>query len=335
IMGNLVPEAVGSARADKLAPGSVYLMRALIFVMQPLTTVLIALSKWLSSAFGGGALVNVFTEEEIMTLLDAGEKEGTIENEEKEMIYSVLQLNETLAREVMVPRIDIASIDIQTPVADALKVFIESGHSRIPVYEDSIDNIIGLLYAKDLLTCWSQGVGDKPIREMLRKPFFVPETKRADMLLKELQTRKIHLAIVVDEYGGTAGVVTIEDLIEEIVGDIQDEYDLDEEADYIQQGPDEYLMDASIDLDDVNDLLEVELPTEDSDTLGGYIFSQLGRVPESGETVEDHRLLMRVESVEGRRIRKVRVTRKPAPPADDERSVNGDHSAAAPNLQPG
>lgn len=333
ILGYFVPDAIGSARSDKLAAPSMLILRLLIFIMQPVTVFIIALSKWMS--FGSGTMVNVFTEEEIMTLLDAGEKEGTIENEEKEMIYSVLQLDETIAREVMVPRIDIAALEIHTPLSEALKTFLESGHSRVPVFEETIDNIVGLLYAKDLLTCWAEGVTDKPIREMLRKAFFVPETKRADLLLKELQTGKIHLAVVVDEYGGTAGLVTIEDLIEEIVGDIQDEYDLDEEADYIQQGPDEYVMDASIDLDDFNDLLDLELPTEDSDTLGGYIFSQLGRVPNVGETIESGNVVMRVDALEGRRIRKVYVARKPSPSEESPAVTTGDNPATQPQTAAG
>jgi CBS domain containing-hemolysin-like protein len=333
ILGYFVPDAIGSARSLKLAAPSSMFLRLLIFVMQPITVVIIALSKWMS--FGSGTMVNVFTEEEIMTLLDAGEKEGTIENEEKEMIYSVLQLDETIAREVMIPRIDIAALDIHTPLHEALKVFLESGHSRVPVYEESIDNIVGLLYAKDLLTCWAEGVTDKPIRDMLRKAFFVPETKRADLLLKELQTGKIHLAVVVDEYGGTAGLVTIEDLLEEIVGDIQDEYDLDEEADYIQHGPNEYMMDASINLDDVNDLLDIELPTEDSDTLGGYIFSQLGRVPSVGETIESGNIVMRVDALEGRRIRKVYVARTPSPSEERPAPATGDNPSAQPQTAAG
>lgn len=318
VLGLLVPEAIGSARSDRIAPWSVYPMRLLILVLSPLAHLIIIISRLLASAFGSGSMVNVFTEEEIMTLLDAGQKEGTIENEEKEMIFSVLQLDDTLAREVMVPRIDIVAVDIETPLHEALQVFIESGHSRIPVYEDNIDNIKGLLYAKDLLALLKTGES-KPISEVMRKAFFVPESKRCDLLLKDLQTSKIHMAVVVDEYGGTAGLVTIEDLIEEIVGDIQDEYDIHEEADYIQEGPDTYLVDASINLDDFNELLEVELPTDDSDTLGGFLFTRLGHVPEAGETIEHLNLTLKIEAIEGRRIRKVRVTRRPpSQDADDE-----------------
>jgi len=321
VIGDLVPGAVGSTQADKIASWASYPMRLLIIVLSPLVSAIIAFSKALASAFGSSGMVNVFTEEEIMTMLDASEKEGTIETEEKEMLYSVLQFGDRLVREVMVPRIDIVAVDIETPLEEAVKAFMDSGHSRIPVYEETIDNIKGLLYAKDLLNLWGQEP-TKPIRDLMRKATFVPESKPADELLKELRTSKVHMAIIVDEYGGTAGLITFEDLIEEIVGDIQDEYDIHEEAEYVQNGPDNFTIDASISLNDFNDLLEVEISTEDSDTLGGFLFTQFGRVPEVGEKVEHEHLTMRIETIEGRRIRKVRVIRTP-PPADS--------SAEAPN----
>ncbi|MBI5668130.1 MAG: HlyC/CorC family transporter [Chloroflexi bacterium] len=322
VLGDLVPEAVGSTQADKIAPWVILPMRALIVILSPMVKVIIWVSKVLAAMFGSAALVNVYTEEEIMTMLDASEKEGEIENVEKEMIYSVLEFDDTLAREVMVPRIDIVAVEIDTPVQEALQAFIDTGHSRIPVYEGTIDNIKGLLYAKDLLNLWRTGE-QKPIRDIMRKAFFVPESKRCDVLLKELQTSKIHMAVVVDEYGGTAGLVTIEDLIEEIVGDIQDEYDVNEEADYVQKGPDEYVVDASMNLDDFSELLGVELAAEDSDTLGGFIFAQLGRVPEARETIDLPTMTLRVDSIEGRRIRKVHVVRKHETPPDDAEASGG------------
>ncbi len=323
VLGDLVPGAVGTTSADRIAPSAMPLMRGLIILLSPIVTLMIALSQVLASAFGSDKMVNTYTEEEIMTLLDAGEKEGTIENEEKEMIYSVLQFGEKLVREVMVPRIDMVAMDIETPLDEALAAFVDNGHSRIPVYEDSIDNIKGLLYAKDMLNVLrSQPRSSKPISEIMRKAFFVPESKRADILLKELKAGKIHMAIVVDEYGGTAGMVTIEDLIEEIIGDIQDEYDLHEEADFVQHNPNEYTVDASMNLSDFNNMLEVELPTEDNDTLGGFIFTQLGHVPEVGERVEYHNLLLRIEAIDGRRIRKVHVTRRTPPPENTAENVN-------------
>jgi putative hemolysin len=312
VIGELVPESIGSAYASSLAYWFASPLRLLVTVFKPVTAVLVVTSKGLSSLFSSSELVNTVTEEEIMTLVESGQAGGTIEEEEKEMIFSVLQLDETYASEVMIPRIDIKALEIDTPLEDARAAFIESGYSRIPIYEATIDNIKGLLYAKDLLTYWHNGNKEtiKSIRDLLRPAYFVPETKPADDLLKELQARRVHMAVVVDEFGGTAGIVTIENIIEEIIGDIRDEYD-HEEAEYTQISENLYVVDAGIDLDDFNDLLQVELPTEDSDTLGGYIYTCLGRVPIEGEeiTVDDEGLVMRVQSTEGRRIRKVHVTK--------------------------
>jgi len=323
ILGDLVPSAIASGRADQLAPIAAYPMRWLVVLLTPLGLFMMGLSRLFSTTFGGEHITETITEEEIMTLVDAGEKAGTIEDEEKEMIYSVLQFGETLAREVMVPRIDVVALDITTPLKEALDTFIESGHSRIPVYEDTIDNIKGLLYAKDILPVLQNG-DHKSIGDLIRPAYFVPETKRADVLLAEMKARKIHMALVVDEYGGTAGMVTIEDLIEEIVGDIRDEYDIYEKAEYEQTGPDEFSVDASMNIDDFNELMGTHLPSEDTDTVGGYIYSYFGRVPAVGETVERRHVTLRVEEVEGQRIRRVHVTRKhDVAPAGDETAPGG------------
>lgn len=247
------------------------------------------------------------TEEEIMTLVDAGEEEGSIELEEKEMIYSIFQLDETLAREIMVPRIDVVALDINTPLVEARRVIIEAGHSRIPVFEESLDHIRGLLYAKDLLDVWDDDGAS--LGSLLRPAVFIPETKRVSDLLRELQTAKVHLAVVIDEYGGTAGLVTIEDIVEEIVGEILDEYDENEESTYEMLSPDEYVFDGRIDMDDFNRLLDTSLPTGMGDTLGGFIYGQLGKVPEEGEVIETDGLVIEVLSVVDRRIRKVSVRR--------------------------
>lgn len=325
ILGELVPEAIGSAYASTLALWLIMPIQLLLLVFRPITAGLLIVSKWLSSLFRSGNLVNIVTEEEIMTMVESGHTVGTIEEEEKDMIFSVLQLDETYCSEVMIPRIDIKAVEIDTPLEEARAIFVKTGLSRIPVYEDTIDSIKGVLYAKDLLAYWHNGNKDKikSIRDLLRTPYFVPETKPADELLKELQSKRVHMAIVVDEYGGTAGIVTIENIIEEIIGDIQDEYDPPEEAEYTQISENEYVVDAGIDLDDLNDLLNIELPTEDSDTLGGFIFSYFGRVPVVDEEIDytEENLMMRVESVEGRRIRKVRIIRQVPKLESDENPV--------------
>ena len=324
MLGDLVPEAIGTAYADGIARLAVQPMRALILLLSPLTTLLLLISRFISSLFGSAQLVNRVTEEEIMTLVNAGHTGGTIEEEEKDMIYSVLRLDETSARELMTPRMDIVALDVQNTIDEALSAFVESGFSRIPIYEESIDNVLGLLYAKDILTMLKDKdkLESKTIRDLIRPSYFVPETKRADALLKELQGRNVHLAMVVDEYGGTSGLVTIENLIEEIVGDIRDEYDLDEEEDYIDKGDGVYLIEASMDLDDLNTLLNCSINTEDADTLGGYIFLTLGRVPVANEVIETDILSMTVKSIDGRRIRKVEVMKKIPVEADQSDSVD-------------
>ncbi len=317
MLGDLVPEAIGSSYASGLARLAMRPMHALILILSPLTALLLLISKVISNIFGSGQLVNHVTEEEIMTLVNAGHSGGSIEVEEKDMIYSVLQLDQTTARELMTPRMDIIALDVNNTIEEALSAFVESGFSRIPTYEESIDNIIGLLYAKDILSLLQdkESFDKKTIRDLIRPSYFVPETKRADALLKELQERNVHLAMVVDEYGGTSGLVTIENLIEEIVGDIRDEYDIDEEEDYVDVGDGTYLIEASMDLDDLNELLECSIATDDADTLGGYIFLTLGRVPEANETIETDILSMTIKSIDGRRIRKVKVEKK-APETD-------------------
>jgi len=265
----------------------------------------------LSKLLGGESLRGMpfITEEEIMTMVDAGQEVGVIEEDEKAMIYSVFALGDTLAREVMVPRIDIVALDVKTSLEEALDVVIHAGHSRIPTYENSIDNIVGVLYAKDLLQLWRDKREKVALRDVLRTPYFVPESKSVDELLEEMQQRKVHMVIVVDEYGGTAGVVTIEDIVEEIVGEIQDEYDAEEPI-FEQSGEGEFIFNARIDLDDVNRLMGTALPTEMDDTLGGFIYNQLGKVPAPGETVRFDGLVIEVLTVSGRRIRKVRVCRE-------------------------
>ena len=325
IVGELIPQVFGQAYADQLVPILTRAMRIIVLVFNPLVTLLLSLSRTLSRVTGGEMIAKAVTEEEIMTLVDVGQQGGAIEDDEKEMIYSVLQFGETLAREVMVPRPDITAIEISQPLSDAIRLFMESGHSRIPVYDGEIDDVKGLLYAKDLLK-FMVDVGNldnnlqKSISEFMRPAYFVPETKRADTLFKEMQDRKVHLALIVDEYGGTAGLVTIEDLVEEIVGDIKDEYDLNEEAEYIQLGVDEYVVDGSMNLDDLNELLDIDLPNDENDSIGGYVYSKLGRVPEVGETIDEPPLLMRVDEVENRRIRKVYIIKHAldeTPEADD------------------
>ncbi len=321
VLGDLVPEAVGAARAERLAFLFARPVAAMMFLVSPLIKLVVSISNALSGLMGGKPLraMPFVTEEEIMTMVDAGQEVGVIEEDEKEMIYSVFALGNTLAREVMVPRIDIVALDVETSLEDALDVAIRAGHSRIPTFENNIDNIIGVLYAKDLLPLWRDKRERVVLRDVLRAPFFVPESKPVDELLEEMQQRKVHMVIVVDEYGGTAGVVTLEDIVEEIVGEIQDEYDAEEPI-VEHAGDGEFIFNARVDLDDVNRLMGTEFPTEMGDTLGGFIYSHLGKVPVPGETMRFDGFTIEVLTVTGRRIRKVRVTKNQGEEQKDDGS---------------
>jgi CBS domain containing-hemolysin-like protein len=210
---------------------------------------------------------NQVSEEEIKSLVDESHKEGILEIEERKMIHSVFRLDDTLTREIMVPRIDILAIEESIPFSEAVKEFVESGFSRIPIYQEKIDNIVGFLYAKDLLEVAGNGEYHGGIAELMRSAYFVPETKVVNELLADMQKRHVHLAIVVDEYGGVAGMVSLEDIIEEIFGEIQDEYDT-EETIYQVIGQDEYIFLGKIDIDDLNLILDSSLPNQEADTIG-------------------------------------------------------------------
>ncbi len=253
---------------------------------------------------------SMVTEDALKTLVDVGQKDGILEVEERKMIHSIFQLGDTLVREIMVPRIDVQALEIGTPLSDAIDNLLSSGFSRTPIYEETIDNILGLLYAKDLLQVWQEGNSTADIRrDLLREPYYVPEAKKVDELLGEMQKRRVHMAIVVDEYGGVAGVVTLEDIVEEIFGEIQDEYDVGEELPYRVLENGDYLFRGRIDLDDFNEIMDCNLPNDEADTLSGYIYTRLGHVPIAGENIRDEELVLTVETVSNRRIRKVRAQR--------------------------
>jgi len=306
LLVQILSRAVVVNREEQTAVRLAPFVRLLATVLAPITVLL--------RRVGGGAVPagaspeSVFLSEDgLRFLLNVSDEESVIEDEEKEMIQSIFDFSDKLVREVMVPRIDVTGVPLETPMLEALEVILKAGHSRIPVYRDSIDNIQGILYAKDLLRYLRDARTDTPLAKIVRPAYFIPESKKVDELLQELQQRKVHMAVVVDEYGGTAGLVTIEDLLEEIVGEIQDEYDA-EEPTVEEVNSYEYLFDARVSIDEVNKLLGVELPSEGGDTLGGFIYSQLGKVPALGDRIEFENVTIEVLSVNGRRIKQVRAT---------------------------
>jgi len=324
IFAELVPETIAVQYSERLALWLARPLAIIAVLAMPMVHLMVWLSNLVSRMFGAEPRSEMpfVTEEEIKTLVDAGEEEGVIQEEEKDMIYSIFELGDTLAREVMIPRIDLVALDVRTHMLEALDTIMEAGHSRIPVYEETIDNVQGLLYAKDLLPYLREGRTDVPLKSILRQAYFIPETKKASDLLPDLQQRRVHMAVVVDEYGGVAGLVTIEDLLEEIVGEIQDEYDTEEPfVEFVTDNV--YVFDARVDLDDLNRLMDASLPTDDSDTLGGFIYSALGKVPAVGDQVVFGDMDFTVQSVTGRRIKKVRVERRSLPPVEEQEEREG------------
>jgi CBS domain containing-hemolysin-like protein len=273
------------------------------FVSKPFSTLLM---KLLGENANIVTLTSM-TEEDLRNWVEEGQAEGSLEKGEREMIYSIIQFGETLAKDIMVPRIDVLALDINATLGDARNIFEKVGHSRVPVYEDTVDNIVGLLYAKDLLSINTDDDKILDHRDLLRLAYFVPEAKKVDELLTEMQGRSMHMAIVVDEYGGVAGVVTLEDIVEEIVGEIRDEYDESEEMPFSQVGEREYIFLGRVDLDIFNEVMGSHIATENADTIGGFIYGEIGDVPTGGEILDANGVTLIVEEVVGRRITKVRA----------------------------
>jgi putative hemolysin len=248
------------------------------------------------------------TEEELKLLLYVGEQEGIVEQEEREMIHGILEMTDKSVREVMVPRVDVVAAENTDSIADVIKVIIEHGYSRIPIYEESIDNIVGVVYAKDLLRHGVVGDDQRPLTEIARQPYFTPEAKHVGELLREMKERKVHMAVVVDEHGGTAGIVTFEDLIEEIVGPIRDEYDMREVEELQIVSDHEVVVSARFPVDDLKEALNIEVPDVEADTVGGLVYEELGEIPKVGATIELGQATLTVEAIRRQSIQTVRIT---------------------------
>lgn len=258
-------------------------------------------------------------ESELLAMADVALEQDVIEHQERQLIHSIIGFGDTIAREVMVPRPDMRTVEADVPVSQALGVAIAEGFSRLPVHAGNLDDVVGVAFAKDLIRAEREGHGDRPVRDVVRPAHFVPETKRVSQLMREMQERKFHQAIVVDEYGGTAGLVTLEDLIEELVGEIVDEYDV-EEPPVQHLGDGEVSVTARLAVDELNELLDSELPEGDWDTVGGLLFNVLGRVPVEGESVDVDGVRLVAERVQGHRIGRIRISplRTPSPQGSND-----------------
>ncbi|HPC77696.1 MAG TPA: hemolysin family protein, partial [bacterium] len=308
VFAEVTPKSYAFQRAEKIALFTAVPMSVIHRLFSPFAIGITAIANSILRLFGL-SLVNpepFVIEDEIKTLVDLGEEEGVIEEEEKEIIEGVFEFSETLAREVMVPRVDIVALDVNSSFDEAIDTINMSGHSRIPVYDETIDNIVGIIYAKDLLKFFGSK-NPPPLRSIMRAPYYVPETKPIDELFREMRAQKVHMAIIIDEYGGTAGLVTIEDILEELVGEIMDEYDINEEAMIERVALDEIIVDGRMNLEELNEILGVELPAEETDTLAGFVYDHISHIPKPGEEFEYNGVIIRVEEVRGRRITKLRI----------------------------
>jgi putative hemolysin len=313
VFGELLPKTLALAHAERYALLFAPLVEVLGRIFRPVVWVLNSITRTIAGALGVHEIErDRLTSEELTILVERGAQQGVIEAEEEQMIGAVLELGDRRVHEVMVPRIDIVAIPVTASLDEMVDTIVREGHSRIPVYEQTVDNIIGILYAKDLLP-YLKGADSPPtVRKLLRTPLFVPESMQVDDLLHQLQRRKVHIAVVLDEYGGTAGLVTIEDLLEEIVGEIQDEYDTEEPM-IVTLSETEARIDGRAGVDDLLDHFDLELNLDDRDeydTIGGLIYHRVGGIPKVGDTVEIENLLtLTVESTDGRRVGKILAVR--------------------------
>jgi CBS domain containing-hemolysin-like protein len=313
IFGEIVPKMVAVQNPTVWGPRLSPFLKTARFVLWPITQFMLFITHWMIRLVGGKPTAKglYVTEDDIRTLVEVGEKQGVLEEEEKEMIHSIFEMGDTVVREVMTPRTDMVCADVDQPITTAVELVIKEGYSKLPVYEGNIDHIVGVVHDRELLIAVSRGEQEGLLRPLMRPIKAIPENKKIDELMREMQAEKVSVAIVVDEYGGTAGLVTMEDLLEEIVGDIMDEYDAEEadKAPDIVRLPDgEVVVDARMGIDDVNDQLGLELPTEDFESIGGYTFGLFGRVPLPGEQVAiDGGLTLVVEKTAGRRLLSVRI----------------------------
>jgi putative hemolysin len=312
VIGEITPKSIAIRFSEPIALFVSWPIRWMQMIAAPIIALVTVLSNLMVKPFGGTATFHpsVMSEEELKLMVEESEEHGVIETEEKEMIHSIFEFGDTVVRKVMTPRPDITAIEADISVDDMIRKVTESGHSRLPVYDDDLDNIVGIVHVKDVLAAVT---GDSPpagIRQLMRQAYFIPENKLVGDLLAEMRRNRIQLAVVRNPDDGTVtGLVSIEDLLEEIVGEIEDEYDEEVEPDVTHVDERTTIVDGRMPLEDFNERMGVEIPVEDSDTIGGFVFGLLGHQPETGETTQWDGLDLRVEVTDGKRIQKVCVIR--------------------------
>ncbi|HHW70111.1 MAG TPA: HlyC/CorC family transporter [Clostridiales bacterium] len=313
VFGELVPKRIAMKKAEAIAEFVVGPISSLFIITSPFVKLLSLSTNFFVKLFGIDPYEedDIITEEEIRMMIDMGEEKGTIDYIEKEMLNNIFEFDDKTVTDIMTHRTDIVAIPIEASLADIVELINKEGFTRFPVYEEGIDNIVGILHAKDIIKHIDidkiRGTNFE-VRDLIRPPYYVPSSKKTDELFRELQRNKVHMAIIIDEYGGTAGIVTMEDLIEEIVGNILDEYD-EEEKNFEKQDENTFIINGTVNLEVVGDFFDVKLPVDEYETLSGFIIGQLGMIPQEGEQpeIEYNGLIFKVEEVEEKRIAKVKV----------------------------
>ncbi len=328
--GMFFPKRVATLHSERIALASARPVYAISVILKPFVWLLSLVVTILLKIFRQKTDVSdgEYSEDDVVSMLEAGQEKGELKEEGKKMITSIFEFDDLLAYEVMTPRTEVFSIDINAPTEEYIDELMELRYSRIPVYEDDSDNIIGILHIKDyLIKAREEGFDNVDFRSILRKPYFVPETKNIDSLFVELQTEKQHIAVLIDEYGGFSGIVTMEDIIEEIVGDIDDEYD-EEETEFQKISDDTYIIDGSMDLDDLDEELGVDLESENSETLGGFIIDILGEIPDEndvGNEIIFENYIFKIDSIKDRRIEKITMKILPVSDEGEDSDDSGKH----------
>lgn len=320
VFGEIAPKSLAFQHAERISLAFAKPIHAVSILALPAVKVVSFFSDLVVRPFGVHVRYSapILTEEELKMLVEAGEEEGVIEEEEKEMIHSIFDFTDTVVRQVMVPRIHIVAVPVTASLDELLDVITTSGHSRIPIYEDNVDNIIGVVHAKDLLPVLRHEKRLFDMHAVMREAYFIPETKDVDDLLAEFKRGNIQMAIVRDEYGGTAGLVTVEDLLEEIVGEIRDEYDVEEPLIQVID-KDHALVSARMSVDDLNEQMNLSIPeSEEYETIGGFVFDLFGHQPEQGESISYQNLDFVVEEVDAGRLQRIAVTRTQRPVETDD-----------------
>ena len=318
VFGEITPKTIAIKNAERLAPVISPFIDLLATILQPLIQLLSLVSSPFIRLFGAKIPEKgpFLSREEIRLLLAVSEKEGAIEEEEREMISSIFEFGSTVAREVITPRPDMICVEVSEGIDKAVKLMLDSGHSRIPVYEGTLDSILGMVHAKELIKIVGIGIGALTLRDFLRPLLFIPESKRVDELLHQMLTARMHMAIIVDEYGVTTGLITLEDLLEEIVGEIHDEFEKEEKP-FIKIDKNIWDVDARQSVFDVNKELGINIPEGEYDTISGFVFSLLGKVPVVGDVVRYDDLSMSVERIHRRRITRIKIVKLPKKEAEE------------------